>query len=416
MKRTLLLTAFAAVTCHCLAQLPKANEVIGIIEKVNQNWQQNHALASANDWPYRPYTNDTPFWDVAAYHTGNMEVCKLTPALKQQFIEYTETWASHNHYMGATGTDKALWEYHYGETPNHVLFGDWQICFQTYADLYALELATQGKADPNKIARAREVMEYEMSTSANDYWWWSDGLYMVMPVMTKMYRQTGNAQYIEKLLDYWSYAKQLMYDEESHLFYRDAKYIYPKHQTANQRKDFWSRGNGWVLAALAKVQSDMNSKQYQKLAKKERKLHKHDTSDPKQLEAFKQMQQEAKQTFLEMAQALKDCQQPEGYWTRSLIDEQQAPGPETSGTAFFTYGLLWGVNNGLLSRQEYLPVVEKAWKYLTAQALQPDGSVGYVQPIGERAIPGQTVDKKSTANFGVGAFLLAASEMYRLVK
>jgi rhamnogalacturonyl hydrolase YesR len=98
-----------------------------------------------------------------------------------------------------------------------------------------------------------------------------------------------------------------------------------------------------------------------------------------------------------------------------MLDKDHAPGPETSGTAFFTYGLLWGINNGLLSEEEYWPTVEKAWTYLTTVALQPDGRVGYVQPIGERAIPGQIVDVNSTANFGVGAFLLAACEMVRFV-
>ena len=96
-----------------------------------------------------------------------------------------------------------------------------------------------------------------------------------------------------------------------------------------------------------------------------------------------------------------------------MMDPQQAPGPETSGTAFFTYGILWGVNNGYLPKKEFSPVIKKAWKYLTKTALQADGKVGYVQPIGEKAIPGQVVDANSQANFGVGAFLLAACEYVR---
>ena len=111
---------------------------------------------------------------------------------------------------------------------------------------------------------------------------------------------------------------------------------------------------------------------------------------------------------------LKSTQQVDGYWTRSLIDPAHAPGPETSGTAFFTYGLLWGVNNGVLDRATYLPAALKGWHYITRVAVQPDGTVGYVQPIGDRAIPGQVVDRDSTANFGVGAVLLAAAEMSRL--
>jgi rhamnogalacturonyl hydrolase YesR len=117
-----------------------------------------------------------------------------------------------------------------------------------------------------------------------------------------------------------------------------------------------------------------------------------------------------------MAASLKKIQQPEGYWTRSLLDPEHAPGPETSGTAFFTYGLFWGLNKGLLDEEEYLPIAAKAWSYLSKTALQDDYNIRYVQPIGERAIPGQHVDAKSTANFGVGAFLLAACELARYLE
>jgi len=262
-----------------------------------------------------------------------------------------------------------------------VLFGDWQICFQTYADLYRL--------DPQdyKIRRAREVMEYEMSTPRNDYWHWADGLYMVMPVMTKLYNITGNKQYLEKLYEYVLYSDSVMLDKETGLYYRDAKYVYPKHTSTSGKKDFWARGDGWVLAGLAKVLQDL-------------------PKDYEHRDFFVKKYQR-------LAEAVKGLQQPEGYWTRSMMDPAHAPGPETSGTAFFTYGLLWGVNNGYLEKSKYKKTIKKAWKYLTATALQSDGRVGYVQPIGEKAIPGQVVDAHSEANFGTGAFLLAACEYYR---
>src|SRR5690606_28588980 len=184
-------------------------------------------------------------------------------------------------------------------------------------------------------------------------------------------------------------ARDLMYDEREHLFYRDAKYVYPKHKSANGKKDFWARGDGWVFAGLAKVLRDLPPNY-----------------------AHRQV---FESVYREMAGAIVACQRPEGYWTRSLLDPAHAPGPETSGTAFFTFGLLWGVNNGYLGA-EYRSSAMKGWNYLSEFALQPDGRVGYVQPIGERAIPGQTVDAGSTANFGVGAFLLAASELVRHIE
>src|SRR5690606_19513462 len=130
-------------------------------------------------------------------------------------------------------------------------FGDWQTCFQTYIDLYNLD------PKPYKIARAIEVMEYQMSTPNNDYWWWADGLYMVMPVMTKMYKLTGDERYLDKMYSYLQYADSIMYDKKEALYYRDAKYVYPKHTSENGKKDFWARGDGWVFAGLAKVLQDL---------------------------------------------------------------------------------------------------------------------------------------------------------------
>ncbi len=351
--------------------LPTKQEVKEIMIKVNDHWQGNHADPGRS------------FWDNAAYHTGNIAAYQITG--KEEYKDYSVNWAEKNQWKGATSDNKAEWKYSYGESPEYVLFGDWQICFQTYIDLFNM---SEDK-DSSMIARAIEVMEYEMSTDKNDYWWWADGLYMVMPVMTKLYHVTGNDLYLEKLYEYFKYAQSIMYDEETGLFFRDAKYVYPKHKSANGKKDFWARGDGWVFAGLAKIIQDM-PKDYEHKA-------------------------EFVEIYKKMAVSLKGMQQAEGYWTRSIIDPEHAPGPETSGTAFFTFGYLWGINNGVLSKEEYQPVIEKSWTYLTTVALQEDGRIGYVQPIGERAIPGQQVDENSTSNFGVGAFLLASSEMYKFV-
>ncbi len=168
-----MLAAVAAIGCSLGAASPKpaqkeAQQVRKTIEKVNDTWQKNHKPEA------------TPFWHNAAYHTGNMEAYFLTG--NEAWKDYSERWAEHNQWKGAKGNDRAKWLYNYGETDDHVLFGDWQICFQTYADLYNL------LPDDRRVRRAREVMEYQMSTPQRDYWWWADGLYMVMPVMTKMYK------------------------------------------------------------------------------------------------------------------------------------------------------------------------------------------------------------------------------------
>ena len=147
---------------------------------------------------------------------------------------------------------------------------------------------------------------------------------MVMPVMTKMYRLTGDRRYLDKMVAYFDYANDLMYDADAHLYFRDARYVYPQHKSVNGKKDFWARGDGWVFAALAKVLAD---------------LPRDDPYRPRFEERFRAM-----------AQALKAIQSPDGYWTRSLVDPAHAPGPERAAPRFFTYGMLWGINNGLLDR------------------------------------------------------------------
>lgn len=370
MNNCKLLTLFiCSMTLLSCGQKPsQSEEVIGIIHRVNNYWQSNHP------------EHENSFWHRAAYHTGNMEAYSLTK--EPQYLEYSLAWAEHNEWKGARSEKKEEWKYSYGETDEYVLFGDYQICFQVYADLYNVAPVDY------KVARAREVMEYQMATSADDYWWWADGLYMVMPVMTRLHKITGNALYLEKLHEYWQYANALMYDEEEGIYYRDAKYVYPKHQTPNGKKDFWARGNGWAFAAFARVLQDLPE------------------NDP--------YREEYITYYRRMAEAIAKCQMEEGYWSRSMLDPEYASGYETSGTAFFTYGFLWGINNGYLSAEEYGETVEKAWNYLTTIALQENGKIGYVQPIGENA--GQhKVDAETTADFGVGAFLLAASERARFL-
>ena len=381
---TICLLSLIATTAMA-AYNAKARKVLAIIDRVNTYWQANNSAEVRS------------FWDNAAYHTGNMEAYFLTG--EQRYLDYSLRWAEHNKWMGATESDPAKWEYKtYGEDQRHVLFGDWQICFQTYIDLYWVAMgsyvpgrkivSTPVAVNPSqRIARAKEVMQYEAYSAANDYWWWADALYMVMPVMTKMYRLTGDVRYLDKLYENICYTDSIMYDAETGLYFRDGKYVYPQHKTESGKKDFWARGDGWVLAGLAKVLKDMP----------ESYPHRQFFIDK----------------YVRMAHAVAGLQQKEGYWTRSMMDPQQAPGPETSGTAFFTYGMLWGVNNGYLSKKEFAPVIKKAWRYLTKTAMQSDGRVGYVQPIGEKAIPGQVVDQNSQANFGVGAFLLAACEYVR---
>lgn len=360
-----LLLVFMSAGMHA----QESKRVLGMINKVNTYWQSHNS----------PYTRG--FWDNAAYYTGNMEAYRMTG--RADYYQYSDKWCRHNNWRGANSDNKANWKYKtYGEGQDFVLFGDWQICFQTYIDMYNLV------PEDFKVARAKEVMAYECNMSDNKFWWWADALYMVMPVMTKMYRLTGEVMYLDKLYENFLWSDSLMWDAEAQLYYRDGKYIWPKVTTScDGGKSFWARGDGWVLAGLAKVLADM-------------------PRDYKHRDIFVQR-------FQQLAEGVARCQQADGYWSRSMLCEGDAPGPETSGTAFFCYGLEWGVNHGYLDKDKYGPTIEKAWHYLSTKALQEDGSIGYVQPIGEKPDPTKIVDSHSQAPFGTGAWLLAACERVR---
>jgi rhamnogalacturonyl hydrolase YesR len=347
---------------------PSKIDVLDIINKVNNHWQSTNRHQDAS-------------WNNAVYHTGNMAAYEVTK--NDIYKNYSIAWADKNEWKGAKSNDKSKWTYHAGVIGDHVLFGDWQTCFQVYIDLYNID------GDEAKIARAKEIMEFQIATSNNDYWWWVDALYMVMPVMTRLYNVTNDTKYLDKLYEYFAYTRDLLYDSDSGLFFRDTKYLYPNHRTISGFKDFWARGNGWAFAALAGILQDLPK------------------NDPHRNEYIR--------IYQEMAKTLATFQQKEGYWSRSIFDPKQSQGYETSGTAFFTYGFLCGINNEIFDGS-YVSTINRGWKYLTNIALQDDGSVGYVQPAGASAVPGQILDGNSTADFGVGAFLLMASEMYKYAK
>lgn len=365
------------ITCCFLLAAPTAAQTLSgtptaatlqLIERANDYWQEHN----------KPECRG--FWDNAVYFTGNMEVYKLLGRARD--LTYSERFCDHNKWMGATGTNRHEWQYKtYGEDNDHVLFADWQACFQTYIDLYMTNPADY------KVARAKEVMGHMAHRDDCDYWWWSDALYMAMPTMSKMYKLTGERMYLDRMTEIFRHTDSLLYDAEAQLYYRDAKYIYPKVKNRKGGKTFWARGNGWVLAGLAKVLADLpHDYEYRPLYE---------------------------QRFRELAAGVARSQQKKGYWSRSLLCEKDAPGPETSGTALFTYGMLWGVNHGLLERPAYEPVLQKAWDYLSTVALQADGSIGYVQPVGEKPDPDKKVGADSQTPFGTGAWLLAACEMVR---
>lgn len=384
---------------------PEVMELIPEYDTVKENVLRANDYRQSTWGPNQQVNGIHPaFWDTATYHTGNMEVYYTFGG--EDYLNYSINWANGNGWMGNKNTDRFsedswTWGYNqnYDDYNNAVLFGDWQICFQTYLDLGLLT------PDLSDLSRVEKVMGYQITKDEDAFWWWCDALYMVPPVMSKMYLTTGNEEYLDAMYRYYVYAKELLYDGEggcgisddenyTNLFFRDNSHV---GEYVNGEKNMWARGNGWVFAGLSKVLSDM-------------------PADYKNRDFFVSL-------YNEMAEAIIDSQRRDdegrGFWTQAMIANYPRGngnewGYETSGTAFFTYGLFWGMNSGMLDEDIYLEPALRGWKYLTEIALQENGKVGYVQGIGSGANTTPT-QRSSDQPFGYGAFLLAGSEVSRWV-
>ena len=265
---------------------------------------------------------------------------------------------------------------------------DDQCIGQTYTELYLLY------REPRMIKPLRERFDAILAKptavqslalgnpNATENWSWCDALFMGPPCWLRLYAATDDERYMNFAVTNWWRTADYLYDKEEHLFFRDSTYF--QKREANGKKVFWSRGNGWVMAGLVRVL------QYLPMNHPER---------PR----FETM-------FKEMAVKILSCQQQDGLWHASLLDLAAYPQKETSGSGFFTYALAWGVNQGLLEKTVFQPAVEKAWRALNG-CVEADGKLTHVQPVG--ADP-RAFAETATDIFGVGAYLLAGSELYRM--
>jgi unsaturated rhamnogalacturonyl hydrolase len=258
---------------------------------------------------------------------------------------------------------------------------DDQAIAQTYLGLY------RDYHEARMIEPTREQFDVLMKTHDDPQkpvWWWCDALFMAPPVWARLYGVTGNKSYLDYMDHEWWITSNLLYDPQEHLYFRDAGYL---HKTeANGRKLFWSRGNGWVMAGLARVLEVMPENY---------------PTRQKYVEQYRQM-----------AERVISLQGTDGLWKSGLLDADAYPLSEVSGSAFFVYALAWGINHGILDRVTYLPVVQKGWAGLVSH-IYVDGRLGCIQPIG--AAPG-VFKPSSSYVYGVGAFLLAGSEAHQLAE
>jgi unsaturated rhamnogalacturonyl hydrolase len=322
----------------------------------------SHAMQKVADWQLaRAEPGFNQDWTFAALYTGFIAVPKAANGEKYQKA-MLQTAQKFNWQPGP-------------RVPN----ADDAAIGQTYLDLYSRY------HDPAMLAPIRQREDAVMALPDNPekpLWWWCDALFMGPPVFTKLNRATSNGKYLDFMDHQWWITSGLLYSPSNHLYFRDKSFL-EKHE-ANGRSIFWSRGNGWVFAGLAKVLAEM-PKDY--------------PSRAKYVTQFK-----------EMAEELASLQGPDGLWRPGLLDADAYPLPENSGSAFFVFGFAYGINSGILERAKYQPVVQKAWKGLLSHIYE-DGRLGCIQPVG--AAPGDYTAASSYV-FGTGAFLLAGSEVYRM--
>jgi rhamnogalacturonyl hydrolase YesR len=267
---------------------------------------------------------------------------------------------------------------------NRLPNADDQSVAQSYLDLYLLD----GKKDAKRITPTRSDLDavMKLNTLKPDDprlpWWWCDALFMAPPVWSRMYAATGDHRYIDYLDKQWQQTSALLYDKDEHLYARDESY--KSQREPNGQKVFWSRGEGWVMGGLVRTLEDLPD------------------NDPRRAFYIDQLK--------EMSARVAGLQGSDGLWTSALLDPKDYPEPEMSGSALMVYAMTWGINEGVLDAKTYRPVIERGWRGML-QHVYADGRLGCIQQTGAQPayyLPG------SSYNYGVGAYLLAASELKRM--
>lgn len=338
--------------------LPNTKAIKDILIKVC-DWQLSNMPKSEN----RHYRHND--WTNAALYTGIFEAYKTTG--KKKYLQVLEDFSK-----------QVNWQ-----TGGRLRHADDQAIGQVYTELYQI------KPHDNKIKGFRDVIDSIMATPklGHEDWWWCDALYMAPPAYARLAKITGERKYLDFMNTMFWDSKEFLYDKEERLFYRDDRFIIKEdgsgRREANGKKVFWSRGNGWVLAGIVRVL------QYMPIDYPDR---------DKYIQLYK-----------DMADRIIEFQGKDGLWRTSFLNPSSFPNPESSGSGFFCYAIAWGVNNDILPKEKYQPVVIKAWNGLVA-AVQPSGKLGWVQKIGYS--PAQ-LTSDMTEVYGVGAFLLAGSEVIK---
>lgn len=339
------------------------------------DWQLNNLFPEAvkSNGTVRPIPETG--WIRGVFYTGVMAAYRATE--QERFLDSAYVWGQKNRW----------------QLGHRIKHADEHVVGQTYADLY--EIYQNSSIIEPTIHRFNYMIETPepgpvVGYSNNKNWSWCDALYMAPPAMVKVGVLTDKPEFLYLMNSMWWETYLHLYSEEDSLFYRDDRFVIKPdgsgQRNENGKKVFWSRGNGWVLGGLAKVLTWL-PEDY--------------TTRP----AFEEV-------YLEMASKIASLQQEDGFWRSSLYDPDQFKTPESSGSAFFCFALAWGINEGFLDKEQYLPVVKKSWQGLN-EVIDESGKLGYVQQVGSDP---RSVSKDDSMEYGTAAFLLAGEQVLKLVR
>ena len=364
-----LLTCFTQIYAQ---ETPSKKSVLGVMKKTNayfmKKWPNPGDSITTNK------TRPSHIWTRAVYYEGLMDFYKVSP--KKTYVNYAVEWGENHHWglHGGIGTRNA----------------DNQCCGQTYLDLYEIN------KHPERIKDIKASIDLMMKSGKINDWTWIDALQMAMPVFARLGVLYNDNAYFEYMYKMYMHSKEVegggLYNAKDGLWWRDKDFV-PPFKEPNGEDCYWSRGNGWVVAALVRVLDIM----------------------PKDAPH----REEYVKTYKEMLKALVPIQRPDGFWNASLHDPNNFGGKETSGTALFVYGMAWVLNNGLIEPAVYKPVLVKAWNAMVKDAVAEDGRLGFVQGTGKEPKDGQPVtftSKPDFEDYGLGCFLLAGTEVYKMKK
>ena len=373
-KHYLLFTIFilGVFTTSSFAQkLPKKKQTLAAMTLAN-----DYFMALWTDTGKPIVTNKTRpsnIWTRAVYYEGLMALHKIDG--QKRYYDYAVSWGNSH-----------KWGMRSGKFTRNA---DDQCCGQTYIDLYLID------RQEVRIKDIKTSMDSLILSEKKDDWSWVDALQMAMPVLARLGVLYNDNRYYEKMFSMYDFSKNQhgdkgLYNPTEGLWWRDKDFD-PPYTTPAGKNCYWSRGNGWVYAALVRVLDIMPK------------------NAPHHEEYLK--------TYLEMTKALLPLQREDGFWNVSLTDSTDFGGKELTGTALFAYGMAWGINKGVLDKKKMTPSVSRAWNAILKDCVHPNGFLGYVQGTGKEPKEAQpvTFDKiPDFEDFGLGCFLLAGSEVYKL--